>query len=29
MKFFLTNKEKNYVYLSSDYATVDPLYLDR
>ncbi len=29
MKFFLTNKEKNYVYLSSDYATVDPLYLER
>jgi len=27
MKFFMTNMEKNYVYLSSDYATVDPEYL--
>jgi DNA invertase Pin-like site-specific DNA recombinase len=27
MKFFMTNAEKNYVYLSSDYATVDPEYL--
>lgn len=27
MKFFLTNMEKNYVYLCSDYATVDPEYL--
>ena len=29
MKFFMMNKAKGYVYLSSDYATVDPLYLER
>jgi len=29
MKFFLTDKAKNYIYLTSDYATVDPLYLKR
>jgi hypothetical protein len=29
MKFFLTNKEKNYIYLTSDFASVDPLYLER
>jgi DNA invertase Pin-like site-specific DNA recombinase len=29
MKFFMQNKEKGYVYLSSDYMTVDPLYLER
>jgi DNA invertase Pin-like site-specific DNA recombinase len=29
MKFFMQNKAKGYVYLSSDYATVDPLYLER
>jgi DNA invertase Pin-like site-specific DNA recombinase len=29
MKFFMQDKEKGYVYLSSDYATVDPLYLER
>jgi DNA invertase Pin-like site-specific DNA recombinase len=29
MRFFLTDKAKNYIYLTSDYATVDPLYLER
>jgi hypothetical protein len=29
MKFFMMNKEKGYIYLSSDYATIDPLYLER
>ena len=29
MKFFMQNKEKGYIYLSSDYATIDPLYLER
>jgi len=29
MKFFMQNKAKGYVYLISDYATVDPLYLER
>ena len=29
MKFFMLNKAKNYIYLTSDYATVDPLYLER
>jgi DNA invertase Pin-like site-specific DNA recombinase len=29
MKFFMQNKAKGYVYLFSDYATVDPLYLER
>lgn len=29
MKFFMQNKAKGYVYLSSDYATVDPAYLQR
>src|ERR1035437_6470403 len=29
MKFFMMNKAKGYIYLSSDYATVDPLYLER
>jgi DNA invertase Pin-like site-specific DNA recombinase len=29
MKFFMLNKDKGYIYLTSDYATVDPLYLDR
>jgi DNA invertase Pin-like site-specific DNA recombinase len=29
MKFFLVDKKKNYIYLTSDYVTVDPLYLKR
>lgn len=29
MKFFMQNKAKGYVYLISDYATVDPLYRER
>ena len=29
MKFFMMDKAKGYIYLSSDYATVDPLYLER
>ena len=29
MKFFMQDKAKGYIYLSSDYATVDPLYLER
>ena len=29
MKFFLMNKAKNYIYLKSDYVTVDPLYQER
>jgi DNA invertase Pin-like site-specific DNA recombinase len=29
MKFFLVDKQKNYIYLTSDYVTVDPLYLKR
>ena len=29
MKFFMQNKAKGYVYLISDYSTVDPLYLER
>jgi DNA invertase Pin-like site-specific DNA recombinase len=29
MKFFIHNKAKNYIYLQSDYATVDPLYRER
>ena len=29
MKFFMQDKEKGYIYLSSDYVTVDPIYLER
>ena len=29
MKFFMMNKAKNYIYLTSDFASVDPLYIER